>query len=43
MKKLGMMVVILLGAVTLLGHNYTLAKEPHGTMWEKEYFDKAEE
>ena len=28
MKKLGMMVLILLGAVTLVGHNYALAKEP---------------
>jgi hypothetical protein len=40
MKKLGMMVLILLGAVTFLGHNYALAKRPHGHMWGKEYFDK---
>jgi len=40
MKKLGMMVLILLGAVTFLGHNYALAKEPHGHMWGKEHFDK---
>jgi hypothetical protein len=40
MKKLGMMVLILLGAVTLLGHNYALAKGPQGHMWGKEHFDK---
>jgi hypothetical protein len=40
MKKLGMMVLILLGAVTLLGHNYALAKGPQGHMWGKEKFDK---
>jgi hypothetical protein len=40
MKKLGMMVLILLGAVTLLGHNDALAKEPRGHMWGKEHFDK---
>lgn len=35
-----MMVLILLGAVTLLGHNYALAKEPHGDMRGKARFDK---
>ena len=39
MKKLGMMVLILLGAVTLLGHNYALAKGPHGHMKGKAHFD----
>ena len=40
MKKLGMMVLILLGGVTLLGHNYALAQGPQGHMWGKENFDK---
>jgi hypothetical protein len=39
MKKLGMMVLILLGAVTLLGQNYALAKGPHGDMGGKAHFD----
>jgi len=39
MKKLGMMVLILLGAVTLLGQNYALAKGPHGDMCGKAHFD----
>jgi hypothetical protein len=30
MRKLGMMILILLGAVTLLGNNYALAKGPKG-------------
>ena len=40
MKELGMMVLILLGAVTLLGQNYALAKGPHGHMWGKAHFDE---
>ena len=40
MKKLAMMVLILLGGVTLLGHNYALAKGPHGDMRGKSYFDE---
>ena len=39
MKELGMMVLILLGAVTLLGQNYALAKGPHGDMGGKAHFD----
>lgn len=39
MRKLGMMVLILLGAVTLLGNNYALGKGPHGHMRGKAYFD----
>jgi hypothetical protein len=33
------MVLILLGAATLLGSNYALAKGPHGDMWGKAHFD----
>jgi hypothetical protein len=40
MKELGMMVLILLGAVTLLGQNYALAKGPHGHMKGKARFDE---
>lgn len=40
MKKTVMMVLILLGAVTLLGYNSALAKGPHGQKGEKAYFDK---
>jgi len=39
MKELGMMVLILLGAVTLLGHNHAFAKGPHGHMGGKAHFD----
>jgi hypothetical protein len=39
MKELGMMVLILLGAVTLLGQNYAFAKGPHGDMGGKARFD----
>ena len=39
MKRLGMMVLVLLGAVMLLGHNYALAKGPHGDMRGKANFD----
>ena len=39
MKKLGMMLLILLGAMMLLGQNYALAKGPHGDMGEKARFD----
>ena len=39
MKKLLMMVLILLGAVTFLGTNYAFAEGPHGHMHGKSYFD----
>jgi hypothetical protein len=39
MKKTVMMVLILLGAVTLLGNNYALAKGPHSNMKGGQYFD----
>ena len=39
MKKLVMMVLILLGAVTLLGNKYALAKGPHGDMRGNTSFD----
>ena len=39
MKKLLMMVLILLGAVTFLGTNYAFAKGPYGHMHGKSYFD----
>jgi hypothetical protein len=39
MKKIVMMVLILLGAVTLLGNNYALAGGPHGHMLGKSHFD----
>jgi hypothetical protein len=40
MKKLGMMVLILLGALTLPGHNCVLAKGLHGHTLGKDHFDK---
>ena len=39
MKRLGKMVLILLGAVTLLGTNNALAKGPHGDMRGTAQFD----
>ena len=39
MKRLGKMVLILLGAVTLLGTNGALAQGPHGDMGGKAHFD----
>jgi len=39
MRKLGVMVLILFGAVMLLGNNYALAKGPHGDTWGKAHFN----
>lgn len=39
MRRLVIMVLILLGAVMLLGNNYALAKGPHGDMRGKAHFD----
>lgn len=39
MKKILMMIIILLGALILLGINYTFAGGPHGYMHGKSYFD----
>lgn len=40
MKEMGMMVLILLVAMTLLGHNYALAQGPYGHMWGETHFDQ---
>jgi hypothetical protein len=39
MRRLGKMVLILLGAVMLLGSSDALAKGPRGDMWGKAHFD----
>lgn len=39
MRKQAVMVLILLGAVTILGSNDALAKGPHGHMWGEADFD----
>jgi len=39
MRKQAAMMLILLGAVTILGNNDALAKGPHGHMWGEARFD----
>ena len=39
MRRLAMMVLILSGAVTLLGNNNALAEAPHGHQWAMAHFD----